>query len=334
MISSSGNFHAEAGSDGQPCSVEILVRAQFLGDVHTFLSFYAGNDFLPFELRQYSQGLLIFRRFEDAQNHVSSAEVDVEHVFRRGHATLITITSGLGGTKIYLNGELAQTAPAYHIYASNFAGELLLGTAPFNYDVWSGDISGLALYGQELDAQRVHRHFFEWTESGGLPADPTENALAQYFFAERSGTIVHNEASGQPDLEIPEHFQVPHKEFLSPPWKEIAPFWIYVDDLVRNIVGFMPLGMLLYLYLARRHSGRQAALQAIVMGGLTSLTIEILQAYVPQRYSGMTDIITNTSGTGLGVVLLQPKAIRVMLEQWGILATPRDAAATKARPRR
>ncbi|HME13760.1 MAG TPA: VanZ family protein [Candidatus Acidoferrum sp.] len=327
-LSSSSPFPGEPANDGRDCSVEILLRADNLADVHTFLSFYAPGDWLPFELRQYGQGLLIFRRFRDARNHVSGAEVDLEHVFHRGSATLISITSGARGTKVYVNGQLAQTAAGYHISSSNFSGELLLGTAPITYDAWSGDLRGLAFYRQELNATQVQQHFYEWSESGTLSADTAEEVLAQYFFDERSGTIVHNQVAGMPDLMIPRYFQVPHKGILLPPWREITPLWIYVDDLARNITGFVPLGMVLYLYLLRLRPARQAVVLTIVLGGLTSLAIEVLQAYIPQRVSGTTDIITNTLGTGLGVLLLQPRPIGVMLATWGLIAAPWGAKSS------
>jgi VanZ family protein len=47
--------------------------------------------------------------------------------------------------------------------------------------------------------------------------------------------------------------------------------------------------------------------------GRLSFVVEVVQAYIPQRDSGITDIITNTLGSALGALLARPTLIRAIL---------------------
>ena len=326
LVLSSHDFSATATSEAHPYSLEISLRPASETDVHTFLTFYLADRPLALELGQRGHFLVIFRRVRNAQGRFSSAEIDVDHVFQRGKAVWLTVTSGRRGTSVYLNGELVRSAGGFHLPENAFAGQLVLGSSPITYDPWSGDVSALALYRSELSAAQVRQHF----QAGipmGLSVEDLQSAVAVYGFAEHDGPAIHNEVASAPWLTIPAHFQVPHKPMLLVPWKEITHDWAYIDDIARNMVGFVPLGIAVYLYFLRIRKSN-AAVTAILLGFATSLTIEILQAYIPQRFSGMTDIITNTSGTALGVLLLQPRAIRMMLETWGVVdATPTAGAA-------
>jgi glycopeptide antibiotics resistance protein len=124
-----------------------------------------------------------------------------------------------------------------------------------------------------------------------------------YLFNEGSGDIVRNQADSATDLIIPEHFFVLHEPFLERPWNEYFPGWSYWKDIGINIAGFIPLGFIFFAYFSLVRSIEHPATVTIAFGFAVSLTIEVLQAFLPTRNSGTTDLITNTFGTVLGVTL-------------------------------
>ena len=102
------------------------------------------------------------------------------------------------------------------------------------------------------------------------------------------------------ELKIPATFiPVRRSDFLSP-----APpiDGIDIKDISKNLLGFMPLGVLLLLVLRRVSNAdiKWLALFAITAGIASSLFIELTQAYIPSRHSSIVDLALNSAGTLLG----------------------------------
>jgi glycopeptide antibiotics resistance protein len=124
-----------------------------------------------------------------------------------------------------------------------------------------------------------------------------------YNFDEGMGDIVRNHAQFATDLRIPSQYVILHEALLVAPWNEFYTSWGYWRSVVINIAGFIPLGFCVYAYFSEGRQLRHAALIAICGGFAVSAGIEVLQAFLPTRESGVTDIITNTFGTWIGVML-------------------------------
>jgi len=187
----------------------------------------------------------------------------------------------------------------------------VIGTSPMGYQPWLGEIHGLAVYSKEVSAEDALRHYKNWTISGET-ADLDE-AIAYYGFTERKGLEIHNAVVSGPDLEIPRSFAIPYKGRLTSPIKEFHANWRYLNDVLLNIAGFVPIGFAIYACFALSRSRRSAVPCTILAAGFLSFVIEVLQAYIPRRVSGTTDIITNTLGAALGAWLARPNLVRAVL---------------------
>ena len=117
--------------------------------------------------------------------------------------------------------------------------------------------------------------------------------------------MVHNAVDATTNLLIPEHFFVLNEQFLERPWDEFRPSWGYWKDVLVNIVGFVPLGFFFYAYFSTIGKIKRATWVTVGFGFAMSLTIEVLQSFLPTRDSGMTDLFTNTLGTVFGVILFR-----------------------------
>jgi len=88
-------------------------------------------------------------------------------------------------------------------------------------------------------------------------------------------------------------------------------------DLVANLLGYLPLGFLLFVALVR--GGRRAGVAALLAcagGAVLSLTMEFLQNYLPHRVSSNVDLVLNAAGTAIGVAIGALLHWRGGIAQW------------------
>jgi len=86
--------------------------------------------------------------------------------------------------------------------------------------------------------------------------------------------------------------------FLTAPWPK---YWTGFD-VVSNVLGYMPLGFFLALSALRSGRGRYAFRIAVLAGAALSLTLESLQAYLPDRVPSNLDLVLNVTGAALGAL--------------------------------
>lgn len=285
------------------CSIEILLRPASTESLHTILSIYVPANPRQLLIRQLAGSLVVSRDFLDSRNKVRTAKLDVDQVFHPGKLLLLTMTSGHNGTVIYTNGSQKQMFSNFAVRPDDLAGQIIVGNSSVRYSPWEGDVYALAFYSKELTPAEVLNQFTDWADKRPGDSLDLNGVIARYDFTEGTGRKIHNAVASGPDLEIPVRFDVPHKPFLQSPAKHFEANWYYVHDVLLNVTGFIPLGFILCTYWEKTRDRREAILYAIIGGAVLSFVIEVLQAYVPQRDSGMTDIITNSVGAGLGAVL-------------------------------
>ena len=306
VVISDGPAMPPNAGDDSVCSVELWMQPAAYNGWNTFLGFFSEG--LPqFRLRQYRDGIIIRRELGPPGWHYKFLKRDAIHVFSPGQSILLTLTSGPKGTSVYTNGKLLERFPGFTLSRKSMSGVMVLGTDPLHIDAWPGEIRGLALYTQELSATQAAENYRAWPaglENGKQSSGGAEEGrVALYTFREGQGNEIRNLSAGGAALRILPYFDLPAKPFLAAPWKEFAANADYFNDVVRNILGFVPFGFALCGYLWLGGRAGHAILLTIVLGGLTSLGIEILQGFIPQRESGFTDVITNTLGTAMGAYL-------------------------------
>jgi VanZ family protein len=128
----------------------------------------------------------------------------------------------------------------------------------------------------------------------------------------------------------PWHFAWPSS--LSAAWSHMMnqrPWWTGTRDVVSNVVLFVPLGVLGWAVLRPSRWPMLLAVALVVGVGVAfAFALQVAQIFVPRRDPVCSDVVWNTSGLLVGVLLAKPM-LRLPMACWRFtkcLSQPRGKA--------
>jgi len=313
---SAGAFRANGSLSDAGCSLEIFLKPGRITGDGSILAFDSSPDpQVPFLLRQYGTSIAVMRYLMDERGNPYRPWFKVDHVLDAGKPVFVTVTSNKGNIAFFVNGVLAKKFSDSGIDSRELTGRLVLANSTVD-DSWTGQIKGLAIYNRELTSEQVGKHFQSWTQDQGPSPAEEQSATALYLFNERGGNIVHSRIDRATDLTMPAKYFVLHPALFRSPWEQYShgrsvwKRWSFWEDIGVNVGGFVPVGFVFLAYFSSVRHMRRPALAVLLLGFFLSFAVEAFQRLLPTRDSSMTDLLTNTTGTALGVLLYRSSSAR------------------------
>ena len=285
-------------------SIELWIEPALERDSSTLLSFFNPQTLTHFQLRQSGDDFAFTRIWEPVSNKKNQRNVYVDHALQKDRAVLVTLTSSDGTLRVYLDGvRRVLSSKNVGLRGADFEGTLIVANSPYDNASFDGIVHGLAIFDHALNPEEVTQDYQTWLKDKEAMARRSRRPFSLYLFNENRGTVLHNLGTSGSDLEIPKYYFLFQPGFLVPFWREYRANWKFAEDIAINIFGLVPLGFCFSALFAWLIAGKRSVWYTTILGLCVSLTIEVLQRFMPTRNSGTMDLITNTSGTALGAWL-------------------------------
>lgn len=213
----------------------------------------------------------------------------------------IAVVSDTWGAKIYLNGVLAASREGVHFTmpesgdANGFT--LAFGNSVHRKNSWPGKLYGFALCSRALPESEIGRM--------NHTSDHSRFEVLYLFDRLDGPKDLENDASGNGrHLSIPSNTFFIRSGFLDEPILHWNRDEGTLEDVILNLLGFVPLGFCLAWALCKSRGYRWTRTCAVVLlsGFMLSLFFELVQAWIPSRSSSSRDLMFNSLGAGLGAL--------------------------------
>jgi hypothetical protein len=251
--------------------------------------------------------LIVRDRFHSQDEALRYREHGASEALPMNEPRFIALTSEPAGTQLYVDGHPTEVLDKPPIIGDDqvFGGLMVVGNSIRGNQSWEGVISGIAIYDRALGASEIGRHASSTSDASPSALIGSPGLLALYLFTEGKGEFADSRVARAPALAMPSVFQPLRRTILHWPGAGDRSRGWYQQDLRLNVVGFLPLGLMIALLLRRRGEARARAriLRTILYAGAFSLAIELTQVLIPSRVSSISDVAANAAGGGLGAAL-------------------------------
>jgi VanZ family protein len=299
-----------SNSESTGLSLELAIRPEDSKDdrFKILLSIHAGNDSEQLLLGQWRSSLIVMNG-DDYDGSKRTPKIGVNNALPPQSNAFINITSGTNGTHVYVNGHLRASNGRLMLKIPNDKADavLVLGNSPYGRHSWTGDIYGLAIYEIILNPQDSASHFDQWSQQHIFSFPRNIDPKIFYTFDDKSGSRAFDHGPKDHHLVIPYRMKILKKEILVAPWNESRLDRQLVQDMLMNLVGFIPPGFFFFALMI--HLGdfyeKHGFLLTVCTCFIISFSIELAQAWIPSRSSQSLDLIFNTLGGFVGAIFYQ-----------------------------
>ena len=255
-----------------------------------------------FYLGQWKSSLIVRSFKQPSAGGKSYDEIGVGGVLAAGRKSAVTIISRPPETVIYIDGQPMKNTAGVRLLKENETldgHKVYFGNSPDLSCPWAGSVRAFAIYGKAwTSAEVMERRGFQ--AAGQWPCGSGQGlAVACYRFDSLQDEFISDLSGSANDLWKPDHLVFEKRPFGLPVGQSFS-----LSDLTLNLLGFMPLGFMLYLRLlsSGRMTAKNRLIFSVAVGFAVSLTIELTQVWLPGRDSSALDLISNTVGTVIGAL--------------------------------
>ncbi len=264
-----------------------------------------GSDHNQLSLWHWGAALIVMNG-DDYSYEKKEPRISLKDAARPGERVEFTLTSNTSGTYLYKNG--IEVAKNHALVLTLPSGEektrLVLGNSIYGRHGWKGELYSIVLYNKQLPPKELLHLVNHPIDTPHLFMG-AKDALLLYTFKHLDDRYIRDESGNNHALYIPPKPLVIKKTLLAfPGYYSINTHAFYLD-IILNLLGFIPLGAIVYIWLYRTDfSLRAMGPSTLIFCFLLSLFIEISQAWLPARSSSLLDIILNTSGGLIGILVI------------------------------